>query len=227
NSIAANIDYATIKSPVNGYVGAIPSRQGALVSPADPTPLTTVSAIDNVYAYFSMNEKEYLDFLRQAKGNTLSEKIDHFPAVELQLVNGDIYQQKGKIETVTGQVNTSTGTVSFRAVFPKPNRILANGNSGKIRIPKTYENVVVVPEASTYEQQGRVYVYEVQGDTLAVSSSIAVKDRVNSLVIVESGIEAGDKIKAQGVGKVRNNTPIIPQPVAFDSIAHSLKVVFK
>lgn len=227
NSVAANIAYATIKSPVNGYVGAINYRIGALVSPGDPTPLTIVSDIDEVYAFFSMNERDYLNFIQTAKGEKLSEKIENFPPVELELVNGEIYKEKGEIETVTGQVNPSTGTVSFRAVFPNPNRILANGNSGNIRIPKTYENVPVVPEVATFEQQGRVYVFRVQGDTLAVSASIRVRDRINNIIVVGAGIEAGDKVVAQGVGKIRNNTPIQPQPVAFDSIANSFDVVFK
>lgn len=227
NSIAASIDYATIRSPIDGYVGAIPFRLGALVSPNDPTPLTTVSNIDEVYAFFAMNERDYLNFIQNAEGENLSEKIENLPPVELQLVNGQMYKEKGKIETVTGQVNTSTGTVSFRASFPNPNRILANGNSGNIRIPKTYTNVAVVPEAATFEQQGRVYVYRVQGDTLALSSSIEVRDRVENIIVAASGIEAGDKIVAQGVGKLQNNTPIQPQPVAFDSIANSLNVVFK
>ncbi|HYH57264.1 MAG TPA: efflux RND transporter periplasmic adaptor subunit [Anseongella sp.] len=226
-SITANIGYATIKSPVNGYVGSIPFREGSLVSPADPTPLTTVSETDQVYAFFSMNERDYLDFIRNTAGNSLSEKIRNFPPVELQLVNGDMYREKGKIETVSGQVNPSTGTVSFRATFPNPNRILSNGNSGNIRIPKTYENVTVVPEAATFEQQGIVYVYRVQGDTMAVLSNIEVTDRVENLVLVASGLEPGDKIVAEGVGKLRNNTPVMPQPVPFDSVANSLKVVFK
>ncbi len=227
NSITANIGYATIRSPIDGYIGAISYRQGALVSPADPKPLTTISDIDEVFAFFSMNERDYLNFLQTTKGRALSDKIRNFPPVELLLVNGSIYEHKGRIETVTGQVNTSTGTVSFRATFPNPERILANGNSGNIRIPKTFENVPVVPEASTYEQQGRVYVYKVQGDTLAVSAPITISERVENLVIVESGINAGDKIVAQGVGKLRNETRIQPQPVSFDSIAHSLNPVFK
>lgn len=227
NSVTASIDYATIKSPVDGYVGSIAFRQGALVSPGDPTPLTTVSDTDEVYAFFSMNERDYLNFIQKAKGESLPVKIKNFPPVELQLVNGEMYKEKGKIETVTGQVNTTTGTVSFRATFPNAKRILANGNSGNIRIPKIFENVPVVPAAATYEQQGRVYVYRVQGDTLAVSSPIAVTDRIENLVVVASGLQAGDKIVAQGVGKLRNNTPIQPQPVAFDSIATSLNVVFK
>jgi membrane fusion protein (multidrug efflux system) len=227
NSITASIGYATIKSPIDGYVGAINFRQGALVSPGDPTPLTTVSDTDEVYAFFAMNERDYLNFLQNAKGEDLSEKINNFPPVELQLVNDQLYKEKGKIETVTGQINRSTGSVSFRAVFPNPNRILANGNSGNIRISKTYENVAVVPEAATYEQQGRVYVYRVQGDTIAVSAPIEIRDRVEKLVIIESGVEAGDKIVAQGTGKLRNNARIQPQLVAFDSIANSLNAVFK
>lgn len=226
SSIAANIDYANIKSPVDGFVGSIRFREGALVSPNDPQPLTTVSDIDDVYAFFSMNEKEYLDFLQNTPGEDLSEKINNFPPVQLQLVNGNIYDKEGKIETVSGQIDPSTGTVSFRAVFPNTG-ILASGNSGKIRIPKTYENVPVVPEASSFEQQGIVYVYGVQGDSMAVSTPIKVTDRVNNLIVVESGVEKGDKIVAQGVGKLRNNTPITPQPMSFDSIANSIKPVFK
>lgn len=227
NSIVASIDYANLRSPVNGYVGAIPYRQGALVSPGDPAPLTTVSVIDNVYAFFAINERDYLNFLQNTEGETLTDKIRNFPPVELRMVNGQIYEEKGKIETVTGQVSTSTGTVSFRASFPNPNRFLANGNSGSILIPKTYEDAVVIPESSTFEQQGRVYVYRVQGDTVAVTSSIEVVDRVENLIVVGSGVEAGDRIVAHSVGTLRNNTPIKPEPVSFDSIANSLNVVFK
>lgn len=227
SSIAANIDYANIKSPVDGYVGAINFREGALVSPNDPQPLTRVSDIDQVYAFFSMNEADYLDFLQNTAGADLQAKINNFPPVQLQLVNGQIYDHEGKIETVTGQIDPSTGTVSFRAVFPNPNHILASGSSGKIMIPRTYENVPVVPESASFEQQGRIYVYKVQGDSLAVSTPISVIDRVDNLIVVESGVEQGETIVAQGVGKLRNNTPIQPQPVSFDSIAGSRKTVFK
>jgi membrane fusion protein (multidrug efflux system) len=117
NSITASIGYATIKSSIDGYIGAINFREGTLVSPADRTPLTTISDIDEVYAFFAMNEKDYLNFLQSTEGKTLSEKIENYPPVELVLVNGQVYEQPGKIETVTGQVNTATGTVSFRRRF--------------------------------------------------------------------------------------------------------------
>lgn len=227
NSITATIGYSTIKSPINGNVGAINFREGALVSPGDPTPLTTVAQIDEIYAFFSMNERDYLNFIQNAEGANLSEKIENFPSVQLQLVNGEIYEHEGTIQTVTGQVDRSTGTVGFRAIFPNPGRILSSGNSGRIRIPRTFEDVPVVPEAATFEQQGKVHVYYVQGDSLAVSRVIEVRDRIENLIVVASGIQAGDKIVARGVGQLRNQTPIQPQPVAFDSIANTLQPVFK
>lgn len=227
SSIAASIDYANIKSPVDGYVGAINFREGSLVSPGDPVPLTRVSDIDEVYAFFTMNERDYLNFIQNAEGENIREKIDNFPSVQLELVNGQIYSEEGEIQTVTGQIDPNTGTVGFRAMFPNPNGILASGNSGRIRIPRIYEDVPVVPESASFEQQGIVYVYEVQGDSLAVSVPIEVVDRIQSLIIIGDGLEQGDKIVAQGVGKLRNNTPIQPQPIPFDSIVNSVKPIFK
>ncbi|HEY8510442.1 MAG TPA: efflux RND transporter periplasmic adaptor subunit [Cyclobacteriaceae bacterium] len=225
-SIGANIDYATIRSPVDGHVGAINFRQGALVSAADPLPLTTVAKTERIYAFFSMNERDYLDFIKSTPGKTLTEKIANFPPVQLRLVNDDIYTEPGRIETVTGQVNPSTGSVAFRAVFPNPDRLLADGSSGVILIPRTYENMPVVPEAATFEQQGITYVFRVRDDT-AISTPLEVADRADNLVVVSSGVSPGDKIVASGVAKLRHNTPIQPQPVPFDSVAKELQAVFK
>ncbi len=225
-SIGANIDYATIRSPVDGHVGAINFRQGALVSASDPVPLTTVANVERVYAFFSMNEREYLNFIQSTPGNTLAQKVSNFPPVQIRLVNGEIYEETGRIETVTGQVDPSTGSVAFRAIFPNPNRLLADGSSGVILIPRTYENVPVVPEAATFEQQGITYVFRVRSDT-AISTPLEVVDRVDNLVIVSSGVSPGDKIVASGVARIRHNTPIQPQPVPFDSVARELQAVFK
>ena len=227
NSIAANIGYATIKSPVDGYVGAIPFREGALISPTSQVPLTTVADVNKIYAFFSMNEKEYLDFLEKNEGETLEQKIKNLPKVRLILANGGLYDQEGTIETINSQVNPLTGTVSFRAVFDNPNRLLSSGYSGKIQLPIVYKDATVVPTSATYERQGITYVYKVQGDTLAVANSINVLDRVDNIIVVKDGIKPGDKIVAQGVGKLRDKTPIVPQPVEFDSIAKGLQKVFK
>ena len=208
NSISANAGYGTIKSPVDGVVGSIRYRRGSLVSPNDQNPITTVADISQIYAYFSMNEKEYLNFLESTAGANLSEKIENFPEVSLVLANGSEYPIKGKIETVTGQVNTSTGTVSFRARFDNPNQLLTNGNSGTIKIPVTYENALVVPAMSTFEQQGNKFVYTiVEGKTHA--TKITVKEEVKDLVVISEGLTKGDEIIAKGVAKARNDMPVL------------------
>ena len=227
NSVAANIGYATVKSPVDGYVGAIPFREGSLVSPSDVTPLTTVSNIKQVYAFFTMNEARYLDFIQNTKGESLEEKINNFPKVNLILANGKTYAQKGKIQTSTGQINQNTGTVSFRAVFDNPNQLLTNGNSGKIQIPITYENMPVVPQEATYEQQGKIQIFKLGEDNKVSSFIIDVKASVDNLYVVGSGIKSGDKIVIEGVGKLRNEMPITPKEVAFDSIVKPIEKLFK
>lgn len=227
NSIVANIDYANIKSPVDGYVGSIRLRKGTLVSPTGPEPLTTVSDISEVYAYFSMNEREYLDFIQNAEGNSIQEKIKNLPKVTLILANGSVYDQEGTIETINSQVNANTGSISFRAVFNNDSRLLTNGNSGKIRVPKTYSNVVVVPKESTYEQQGSYYVYKLAEDNMAVSTRIAVLADVNNVYVVSDGLKAGDKIVAKGVAKLRGDSQIQPMEVPFDTIAKPIEKVFR
>jgi membrane fusion protein (multidrug efflux system) len=227
NSIAANIDYGNIKSPVDGYVGSINLRKGALVSPASQIPMTTVADISKVYAYFSMNEKEYLDFIQNAEGKTIEEKIKKLPKVRLVLANGSLYEEEGTIETINSQVNANTGSVSFRAVFDNPSRILTNGNSGKIQVPKVYTDALVVPQEATYEQQGSIYVYKVTEDGMATSTKIETTAEVENLYVIASGLQKGDKIVAKGANKLRGNSKINPQEMPFDSIAKPIEKVFR
>ena len=226
-SIVANIDYANVRSQIDGYVGAIPFREGSLVSATNVTPLTTITDITKVYAYFSMNEKEYLDFLQSTEGKTLQDKLNNFPEVSLILANGTEYPEKGKIQTTVGQINETTGSVSFRAVFNNPNLLLTNGNSGEIRIPTTYENSIVVPQDATYEQQGQVTVFKLGENNTVSASLIKVKASVDNLYVLESGIKEGDKIAVSGVGKLRDGMAISPKEVAFDSVIKPIKTVFK
>lgn len=227
NSIGANIDYANIKSPVDGFVGAIRLRKGTLVSPSSQEPLTTVSDISEVYAYFSMNEREYLDFIQNAEGKDIEAKIKNLPRVTLILANGSEYEKEGTVETINSQVNPNTGSISFRAIFDNTNRLLTNGNSGKIKVPKTYTDVVVVPKESTYEQQGSFYVYKIAEDDMAVSTRINVLADVNNMYVVKDGLKEGDRIVAKGVAKLRGDTKIKPMDVPFDSIAKPIDKVFR
>tara|TARA_R110002111_G_scaffold109411_2_gene168254 strand:- start:1127 stop:2254 length:1128 start_codon:yes stop_codon:yes gene_type:complete len=227
SSVYANIGYATIKSPVDGYVGTINFREGALVSPNTATPLTTVSNISKVYAFFSLNETQYLDFLQNAEGKNLKEKLGNYPDVNLILANGNTYSEKGSIQTSSGQVNQNTGTVSLRAVFSNPNQLLTNGNSGKIQIPTVYENATVVPQDATFEQQGNIMIFKLGENNMVASTLIKIKANIDNLYVVESGLEPKDKIVVSGVGKLRNDMDITPKEVAFDSITKPIKPLFQ
>ncbi len=226
NSIAANIDYGNIKSPVDGFVGSIKLRKGALVSPSGE-PLTTVSDISKVYAYFSMNEKDYISFIQNTDGEDISDKIKNLSKVRLLLANGSLYEREGTIETINSQVNSQTGAIQFRAVFENPSRLLTNGNSGKIQIPEVYTDALVVPKESTFDRQGSIYVYKVMQDSSAVASKIDIEAEVDNLYVVESGLEKGETIVAKGTDKLRGDTKIIPQPMPFDSIAKPIQKVFR
>jgi membrane fusion protein (multidrug efflux system) len=225
-STMASIGYARIKSPVDGVVGTIHYRKGALVNAQDRLPLTRVSAIGKVYGRFAMNEKDFLTFMNSAEGGTIDEKIKNKPKIKLQLANGETYSHEGVIETVSGDVDPTTGTVSFRATFDNPQGLLRDGSSGTVLLPEYFENAPVVPALSTFEQQNKTLVYVVQGDTL-VAAAIDVLAQVDKLYVIGKGkVDAGTIILAKGANKLRPGTHIIPRQVPIDSITQSFTTVF-
>ncbi|GAA4241941.1 MULTISPECIES: efflux RND transporter periplasmic adaptor subunit [Winogradskyella] len=227
SGVTANIGYATIKSPIDGYVGSINFREGALISPNDVTPLTTVSEIDQVYAFFSFNEAQYIDHLQRSEGKTKEERIKNSPDLSLILANGKEYSEKGRIQTSTGQINQNTGTIKIRAAFDNPNEILTNGNSGKIRFPIEYKDAIVVPQTATFEQQGNVMIFKLGKDNKIETTIIKIKGSVDNLYVVESGIDANDKIVVSGVGKLRNGMKISPQDIPFEEAIKPVATLFK
>ena len=216
-SIEENIKFSTITSPIDGIVGKLNSRAGSLVGPSDPKPITTVSDVSEVYAYFSVNEKQYIYFFQKFPGASLEDKISLIPPIDLELANGSLFEEKGAVETSTGQIDPATGTIEFRVKFENKNGLLSNGNTGKIRVPRMYENVLVVPESATYEQQGFTYVYKSQGDSV-ISVVVEIKDRVGNLAIIEKGLEEGELVVGTGVGNLKNRMRITPQKVTIDSM---------
>lgn len=223
--VAANIDYSIIRAPISGVVGSLPLKVGSLVGPTDQTPLTTISDTSEVFAYFSMNEKEYLNFLEDSYGATVPEKLKNMPSVELKLANGGMYPEKGRVEAVTGQIDAATGSIQFRASFPNGAKLLSNGNSGTIMLPKLYDGALVIPESSTYEQQGMIYAFKVQKDSV-VNTPIQVTDRVNNYIILNNGLKKGDQIVASGIGGLKSGAKIIPKKIDVDSLVKTIKPVF-
>ena len=206
-----NLSYTEVRSPVNGVASMIPYRVGALVSSSITTPLVTVSDDSEVYAYFSMAENTMLDLIQEY--GSLKEAIRTMPEVELIMSNGKLYPKMGRINAISGTISATTGAVSVRATFPNRSRLLRDGGSGQVVIPQVRKNSIVIPQSATYELQEKIFVYKVI-DGKACSAAIQVLPRNNGVeYIVESGLEVGDVIIAEGAGLVREGEVIKSEPI--------------
>lgn len=204
---ANNLSYTVVKAPANGMVGTLPYRVGALVSASMPQPLTTVSDNSEMYVYFSMTENQLLNLTR--KYGSIANTLKNMPDIQLQLNDGSIYDQTGRIESISGIIDSSTGSVQLRAAFPNKGGLLHSGGAGSIILPVNYTDCIVVPQVATFELQDKVYVYKVV-DGKATSSMIDVEKINNGReYIVKSGLVPGDVIVAEGVGLLREGTPIV------------------
>lgn len=204
-----NLAYTTITSPSDGIVGSITYRVGSLVSSATAEPLTVVSDISKMYAYFSMTEKELLEQTKKS-GNDRA-VIESMPELDLQLIDGSVYDQKGKVETISGVIDATTGSVSVRAAFANPKGILKSGGTGKILLPYKSENALVVPQTATYEIQDKKFVYVLQKDGTVKSTEVEVLD-VNDgkNYIVTAGLKSGDQIALENVSTMKDGQKITP-----------------
>lgn len=202
-----NLSYTVVKSPANGVVGTLPYRVGALVSASIPQPLTTVSDNSQMYVYFSMTENRLLALTR--KYGSIDNTLANMPDVQLMLNDGSIYTHAGRVESISGVIDTSTGSVSLRAAFPNQEGLLHSGGAGNVILPNIYKDCIVVPQTATFELQDKVYVYKLV-DGKASSSLIEVEKITNGReYIVRSGLVPGDVIVAEGVGLLREGTPIV------------------
>ena len=212
---ANNLSYTEVRSPVDGVIGVLPYRVGALVSPSMPKPLTSVSDNSAMFVYFSMTENQLLDLTR--KYGSKDKAMSQMPDVQLILNDKSTYETPGKIEAISGVIDRNTGTVSLRAMFPNPNGLLQSGASGNVLVPVEMTNCIVIPRTATFEIQDKVFVYTIK-DGVAQSLPISVT-RVNGgdEYIVNSGLNTGDIIVTEGVSLLREGTPIVAKQSHGDS----------
>lgn len=201
-----NLSYTEVKSPADGVVGVLPFREGALVGPTMAQPLTTVSDNSTMYVYFSLTENRMLSMIREH--GTKQDALERMPPVELQLNDGTAYREKGKIESLSGVIDRSTGTVSARAAFSNAEGLLHSGGSGNVIIPVAYDNCIAIPRTATYEVQHLTYVYKIVDGT-AHSTVVEVERANGEEFIVHSGLQYGDTIAAEGAGTLRDGMSII------------------
>ncbi len=201
-----NLSYTVITSPVDGVASMIPYRVGALVNSSISEPLVSVSNNDNMYVYFSISESQLLTLTREM-GST-DKLIASMDNLELILKDGASYSHRGAVDAISGTINRTTGTVSVRAKFENPEKMLRDGGVGRVVIETLYDDFVVIPKVATFELQNKIFVYKVI-DGKAQSSQITVQPVNNGVeYIVTSGVNIGDVIIAEGAGLIREGTQI-------------------
>ena len=197
------LSFCYVKSPASGVVGMLPYKKGALVSASNA--LTTVSNISSMEVYFSMNEKDVLAM--QRGGSDLSS----LPSVKLQLSDGTIYDQEGKITKMSGVIDAATGTVQMIAVFANPQKLLKSGASGSIIIPRVNTGAIIIPQRCVMEVQNKKFIYTLGKDNKVKYTEIKVDphDDGNSYIVLE-GIKPGDKYVTNGITKLNDGMEIVP-----------------
>ena len=204
-----NLSWCTVTSPADGVVGSIPYRVGSLVSAQSSEALTTVSNISKMYVYFSMTEKQLLALTREAGG--INAAIKKMPAVSLVLSDGSTYSQSGTISTVSGVIDSSTGSVQMRATFDNAQHVLRSGGTGSILVPTHSNDAIMVPQSATFDVQDKKFVYVVNNDKSVATREITVLPQNDGQTyVVASGLRSGERIVIDGVNQLKNGQKINP-----------------
>lgn len=211
------LSYTTVKAPFDGIVDRIPHKIGSLVTENDL--LTSITDISSVFAYYKVNENEYLNFMRSkiegGNADTFAEQLT------LILSDGEKYPEKGKLETTEGDIESGTGSIGFRVRFPNPNNLLKHGASGKIQMMSKLDDVYLIPQKSTFEIQDFTYVYVLDKDNTVKVRSFKPIQRYDIYYIAD-GFEPGDKIVFEGIQQVKDGTKVVPESVAAADVYHDL-----
>ncbi|MCU0392681.1 MAG: efflux RND transporter periplasmic adaptor subunit [Thermoflexibacter sp.] len=210
------LGYTEIKAPFDGVIDRIPYKVGSLID--EGILLTKISDNQEVFAYFHISEKEYLEFAQ----NILKDNSDDDKDVTLVLANDTEHPHDGSIETIEGEFDSGVGNIAFRARFPNPELILKNGSSGKVKIRQNLHKVLVIPQKSAFEIQDKIYVYVIDKDNKVKMKSFIPKLRIPHLFVVESGLTTSDKIIYEGIQEVKEGMTVSVEPIAQKDIIAEL-----
>ncbi|WP_131539570.1 efflux RND transporter periplasmic adaptor subunit [Pedobacter nototheniae] len=218
STASINLGYTVIKAPVSGYIGRLAKKRGSLVNPSDVEALTQLSDVHEVHVYFSLGEKDFVNFKSQYPGQTLKDKIKQLPAVTLLLADNTEYAKTGKIDIIDGQFDKNTGAITVRASFPNPAGLLRSGNTGRIRLSLEHKDALIVPGSATIDMQDKVFVFTVGDSSKVKKQAITIVGKSGDNYLVKDGVKAGDQIVLSGIDKLQEGMVIQPQKAA-DKVA--------
>lgn len=194
-----NLSYTQVRAPFDGVINRIPFKTGSLVMEGDL--LTSISNDKEVFAYFNVSEQEFTELMSQ-------NKIKQMAYVEFLMANNEIFQDKGRVETIENEINKSTGNIAFRARFKNPKRILKHGASGKILVKEDVKQAILIPQKSTFEIQDKIYIYMVDASGKIKARNIQPRTRLNNLYVVQEGIQPDEMFLYEGIQLVKDGDQI-------------------
>lgn len=194
-----HLSFTEIRAPFAGTIDRIPLKLGSLIDEGEL--LTSLSDNSEMFAYFNVSEPEYLNYETDTKGRGNSR-------VSLLLANNLPLKYKGQVETIESEFDNETGNIAFRARFPNPDKLLKNGETGKVLMTIPVRNALIIPQKATYEIQDKVYVFVIDKNNVVKSRNITVSGQMPDLYVVETGISENDKILLDGVQKVKDDDKI-------------------
>ena len=209
NHAKVNLGFCTIKSPVAGVIGEITVNAGDQVTPM--TQLTIVSGNKQMEAEFSVPESIIEEMASSGVSqNEKAKLIAQIPEVTFIMKNGTEYQHKGRVSSLTGMVNATTGTLACKATFPNPEGHLFSGIQGTLVLPYSVKDVMVIPQAAVVRLQDKSLVYKVKSDSTATAVAVLTTDIGNGKdVIVTEGLNVGDRIVTIGAGNVQEGQRVL------------------
>lgn len=194
-----NISFASIKAPFSGRINRLPLKTGSLID--EGTLLTSISNDTEIFAYFHLSEKQYLNFLLAKENN--QQKV-----VKLLMVDGTPFDYEGKIETTESEINKHTGNIAFRARFKNPDHTLKHGSSGKIQLITKLSNAMLIPQKATFEVQELTYVYVVDSTNTVQDRSVEIKSKLPNFYVIKSGLLPSDRVIYEGLQRVKEGIKI-------------------
>ena len=209
NRAKVNLGFCTITASVPGIIGEIPVRTGDQVSPM--TQLTMLSGNTTMYAEFSVTEAIVEAMVKEGmKANEVEKYIANLPPATFVMKNGTEYPHKGRVISLTGVVNSETGSLTSKVSFPNPDGHLYSGIQGTIVMPFAEKSVIVVPQYAVVRLQDKVQVFKVKADSTATAIEVTTEDTGNGKdFIVTSGLNEGDQIVTTGANNVTEGQKVL------------------
>ena len=207
-----NLSYATMTSPITGYIGACNVRPGNLVGKGESTLLSTVSSMDPIYVDFQMSENDYLRIMRYLEQHkaSMTESKDFFK-VFLSLSDNLPYNHVGKIDFIDRSINSQTGTIALRAVFPNPDGLIKPGNFANVNLVlKETQNGIIIPQGATTQIQGKNFAFVVGSDNKVSRTPVMLGRGIGNKFVVLGGLKLGDRIMLEGFQKFQEGMSINP-----------------